>query len=434
MELVAPLPPSLAAIADPTARAAAPPMRPTDQDDAAATAAVPFEWLLGLLTAPLPGGESLPATGKGLPAAAVDAACDSTAPSSALARPVTSATQPGADLLAQLKLAAAPAPSAQDSAAPAPPADAATTTATMPFADLDLVSPADVAATKPPPGASTAPAAAAQVPAAPGLEVAAALEAALPPTAAQDASAKSPRAGQARAPDQAVARPSAAVAVDLSSAPANASAAPTPVAEIADAAARPVHREATLDAVALPATAASGDTAAASTGPTPALSPPPPHVAAAAAPTADASALAGQGAAIDTRAEHWHEALASRVQVLVDQHVGEAHIKLNPPELGSVDIKISLVDDKTFVQLTAGNSAARDELTQSLPRLRELLSSSGLSFGGASVHGGSTGQSGQESAPRVVVPKYSPFAVADDDAREPVRAAARALGRIDLFA
>ncbi len=134
----------------------------------------------------------------------------------------------------------------------------------------------------------------------------------------------------------------------------------------------------------------------------------------------------GRALPIDTRAEHWHDALASRVQVLVDQHVGEAHIKLNPPELGSVDIKISLVDDKTFVQLTAGNSAARDELTQSLPRLRELLSSNGLSFGGASVHGGSTGQSGQESAPRVVVPKYSPFAVADDDAREPVRAAARA--------
>ena len=122
------------------------------------------------------------------------------------------------------------------------------------------------------------------------------------------------------------------------------------------------------------------------TGATLALAPTQPHVATAAAPAADASALAGHGAAIDTRADHWHEALASRVQVLVDQNVGEAHIKLNPPELGAVDIKISLVDDKTFVQLTAGNSAARDELTQSLPRLRELLSASGLSFGGASVH------------------------------------------------
>ncbi len=134
------------------------------------------------------------------------------------------------------------------------------------------------------------------------------------------------------------------------------------------------------------------------------------------------------------RADNWHEALASRVQVLVDQNIGEAHIKLNPPELGAVDIKISLVDDKTFVQLTAGNSAARDELTQSLPRLRELLSASGLSFGGASVHGGSAGQSGHERAPRVVVPAYAPFAVADDDEFGPVRITARPTGRIDLFA
>jgi hypothetical protein len=32
------------------------------------------------------------------------------------------------------------------------------------------------------------------------------------------------------------------------------------------------------------------------------------------------------------------------------------------------------------------------------------------------------------------VPAYAPFAVADDDALGPVRATARATGRIDLFA
>ena len=433
MELVASLPPDLATIADPTARAAAPPLRPTDQDDAAAAAAVPFEWLLGLLTTPLPGGEGLPATGNALPAAAVDAACDSTAPSSALAKPVTPATLAGAigaDLLARLKLAAPPAANDQNSASPAQPADTATASVALPFADLASSSTPEVAATKPVAVASTAPAAAA--PAAPGPDVAAALEAALPQTAAQDGAPNSPRAGQVRSAEQAVARPSA-VATDLRAAQDGVTAAPTPVAEVPDAAARPVRREATLDTFALPAAASSGDAAAPPTNPAPALAPTQPHVASAATSTADASALAGHGAAIDTRADNWHEALASRVQVLVDQHVGEAHIKLNPPELGAVDIKISFVDDKTFVQLTAGSSAARDELTQSLPRLRELLSASGLSLGGASVHGGSAGQGGQQTAPRVAVPAYSPFAVADDELG-PVRAAARATGRIDLFA
>jgi flagellar hook-length control protein FliK len=434
MELVASLPPDLAAFADPTARAAAPPLRSTDQDDAAAAAAMPFELLLGLLTAPLPGGESLPATGNALPAGAIDAACDSTAPSSALAKPVTPSTlagATGADLLARLKLAAAPAVNDQNSAPP--PADAAN--AALPFADLDLPSTPDVAATKPAAVASTAPAAAAQVPAAPGPDVAAALEAALPQTAALDPAPKSPRAGQLRGADQTASRLSAAaVATDLRATQGSATTAPTPVVEVADAAARPVHRDATLDAFALPVTPSSGDAAAPPTGAAPAVAPTQSHLATAAAPAADASLLAGHGAAIDTRADNWHEALASRVQVLVDQNMGEAHIKLNPPELGAVDIKISLVDDKTFVQLTAGNSVARDELTQSLPRLRELLSASGLSLGGASVHGGSAGQSGHETAPRVVVPAYAPFAVADDDELGPVRITARPTGRIDLFA
>ena len=433
MELVASLPPDLAAMADPTARAAAPPLRPTDQDDAAAAATMPFELLLGLLTASLPAGQSLPATGNALPAVAVDAACDSTAPSSATAKPVTSATLPGAtgaDLLAQLKLAAAPAATDPNSAPPAQPTDAAN--AALPFAELDLPAIADVAATKPAVTASSAPAAATQ--AAPGADVAAALEAALPQTVAQDPTPKAPRVGQARAAAQPVALPSATAATDLRSTQASAMAAPTPVGEVADAAARPVHRDATLDAFALPAPAPSGDATAPPTGATPALAPTPSHAATAATAPADASALAGQGAAIDTRADNWHEALASRVQVLVDQHVGEAHIKLNPPELGAVDIKISLVDDKTFVQLTAGSSAARDELTQSLPRLRELLSAGGLSLGGASVHGGSGGQGGQGPSPRVAVPAYAPFANADDDDLAPVWAAARAPGRIDLFA
>ena len=431
MELVASLPPDLAALADPTARAATSPLHPTDQDDAAAAAAMPFDWLLGLLTTPLPGGESLPVTGNALPAAAVGGTCDSTAASSALAKPVTSATlasTTGADLLARLKLAAAPAADDQNSAPPAPSADAATA---LPFADLDTPATLDVAATKPAAVASTAPTAAAQ--AAPGPDVAAALEVALPQAVAQDPTAKSPRAGQAGVPDHAVGISSAAEAgTDLRATQTSAMTAPTPIAEVADAGARPAHREATLDAFALPATTPYGDAAPPATA-TSALAPAQSHAATAVAATADASTPAGGGAAIDTRADNWHEALASRVQVLVDQHVGEAHIRLNPPELGAVDIKISLVDDKTFVQLTAANSAARDELTQSLPRLRELLSAGGLSLGGASVHGGSGGQGGEGPPRRVAVPAYAPFANADDDLA-PVWAAARAPGRIDLFA
>ncbi len=47
------------------------------------------------------------------------------------------------------------------------------------------------------------------------------------------------------------------------------------------------------------------------------------------------------------------------------------------------------------MHLPAASSAARDELAQSLPRLRELLSANGLELGGATVSGGQD----QRSAP-----------------------------------
>ncbi|MEO8466682.1 MAG: flagellar hook-length control protein FliK [Gammaproteobacteria bacterium] len=436
MELVASLPPDLATLAHPTARGAAPPLRSTGKDAAAGAAAAPFDLLLALLTAALPAGQSLPGTGNALPAAAADTPVGSPAPSAPTARPViaTLTDTTGAALLARLKLAAAPAgtPVATDqNSAPAEqPGPAANA---LPVADLDL--PATPDAAKPVTVASAAPAAppaAADTP--PRPDVPAALEAALPPTGARD-STPEVRAGQMRAAEQPAALSAAAAGTDLGGTQANSMSAATPVAEVADGATRPDRREAALEAFTLPATMASGDAAALPTSATPAFAPTATHASPAATPTADASTAAGQGAAIDTRADNWHEALASRVQVLVDQHVGEAHIKLNPPELGAVDIKISLVDDKTFVQLTASNAAARDELTQSLPRLRELLSAGGLSLGGASVHGGSGGQAGQDATPRMAAPSaYSPFAAPDDDVIEPVRIAARAAGRIDLFA
>ena len=126
--------------------------------------------------------------------------------------------------------------------------------------------------------------------------------------------------------------------------------------------------------------------------------------------------------------------LANRVQWLVDTQVGEARIKVNPPELGAVDVTISLVDDKTYVQLTTATAAARDELSQSLPRLRELFAGSGLELGGASVHNGRDGHaSGDGRGTSAAEPRwFAGFADPGDDlAAGPLR---RSLGRIDVFA
>jgi flagellar hook-length control protein FliK len=153
------------------------------------------------------------------------------------------------------------------------------------------------------------------------------------------------------------------------------------------------------------------------------------------AATATHSAAAPAQASLDMNAPDWHEAFASRVQWLVDTKVGEAHIKLNPPELGAVDVKISLVDDQTFVQLTAATPSARDELSHGLPRLRELLIAGGLDLGGASVHSGRDGRHEAGGYASQAATRLDPAVLDPAHHDEPTASAPRRIAsRIDVFA
>lgn len=157
--------------------------------------------------------------------------------------------------------------------------------------------------------------------------------------------------------------------------------------------------------------------------------------AASAAPTQSALPQSASDA-IDTNAARWHDALASRIQWLVDHDIGEAKIKLNPPELGALDVKIALQDDKTYVQMVAHSASARDELAQSLPRLRELLSAGGLELGGATVSSGHDDRGAFGSASPQPITRVAAFASASDDVIPDIPRARLGAGAavIDTFA
>lgn len=127
----------------------------------------------------------------------------------------------------------------------------------------------------------------------------------------------------------------------------------------------------------------------------------------------------------------WSEALAGRVNWMIDQKLGEARIKLNPPELGALDIKISMVEEKAYVQMTASQSAARELLESALPRLRELLTAGGLELANATVGGGPSEHRSAAS------PLSQPLAETPGaEPQEPVTTHLPGLhtGRIDLYA
>ncbi len=84
-------------------------------------------------------------------------------------------------------------------------------------------------------------------------------------------------------------------------------------------------------------------------------------------------------------------------QVLWQAKVGnnEAAIRLDPPELGPIDVRISQVDNETHLHFTAGHGLTRDQLEQAIPRLRELFSQGGLSLGQVLVEQGSRDNASQ---------------------------------------
>jgi flagellar hook-length control protein FliK len=93
----------------------------------------------------------------------------------------------------------------------------------------------------------------------------------------------------------------------------------------------------------------------------------------------------------------WETNFGSRLQMLVGQNTQSAEIRLDPPELGSLDIKIKVTNDIATVNITSPHSHVRDALESAVPRLREMFADSGVSLGDVNVRQESFAQ-GQNSA------------------------------------
>ncbi|MFW7523252.1 flagellar hook-length control protein FliK [Vibrio ostreicida] len=80
---------------------------------------------------------------------------------------------------------------------------------------------------------------------------------------------------------------------------------------------------------------------------------------------------------VDTQAGKWGEqmmqVLHDRVSFQAQQHVQEAKIRLDPPELGKLDLLVRVEGDRLSVQINANATATREALMQVSERLRAEL-------------------------------------------------------------
>ncbi|MEZ8079695.1 hypothetical protein A1OS_02850 [Enterovibrio norvegicus] len=78
-------------------------------------------------------------------------------------------------------------------------------------------------------------------------------------------------------------------------------------------------------------------------------------------------------------------ALSERVNMMLSKNLKHVDIRLDPPEMGRMQIKLSMNQDQATVQFTVANTQARDLIEQSMPRLREMLQQQGLQLAQSSV-------------------------------------------------
>lgn len=79
------------------------------------------------------------------------------------------------------------------------------------------------------------------------------------------------------------------------------------------------------------------------------------------------------------------QAVGARLGWLADQKIGHAHIRLNPEDLGPVDVRLQMNGDKVHASFSSPHVDVRHALESSLPRLRELLGEQGFQLAHADV-------------------------------------------------
>jgi len=88
---------------------------------------------------------------------------------------------------------------------------------------------------------------------------------------------------------------------------------------------------------------------------------------------------------LEMQQEKLAPALGQRLMMMVNSKQQFAEIKLDPPELGSMMVRVQVQNDQAQLHVVAQHSQTRDMLEQAMPRLRELMQEQGLQLADAQV-------------------------------------------------
>ncbi|WP_296756186.1 flagellar hook-length control protein FliK [Thioalkalivibrio sp.] len=90
----------------------------------------------------------------------------------------------------------------------------------------------------------------------------------------------------------------------------------------------------------------------------------------------------------------WDRALGSQVRWMANQGVQVAELRLSPPNLGPLEVRLQVDGDRTHINILAPHAATREAVEAALPRLREMFAESGMNLGDVNVREENTGRGG----------------------------------------
>ena len=133
-----------------------------------------------------------------------------------------------------------------------------------------------------------------------------------------------------------------------------------------------------------------------------------------------------------------HQQLADKVRMMVNTKNLNADIRLDPPDLGSMQIKITMQGDQASVSFVVQSQQAQQTLEQSAPRLREMLAERGIELGQSSVQQEGSGKQADKDGEQ----KYAGDGTQDENAESEsgdaqemnTRVVNGSVGGIDYFA
>lgn len=108
-----------------------------------------------------------------------------------------------------------------------------------------------------------------------------------------------------------------------------------------------------------------------------------------------------QGQPLNMQQPGWSKELTDKVMWMSSQNLKSAEIKLNPAELGRLDIRVQVGQEHTQITFNSAHAGVRDSLDGQMHRLREMLEQQGMHNVDVEVADQSQQHQQQESSRRI---------------------------------